>query len=820
MHSFLHVVIGVLRSLYRKPGFALTVVLILALGIGANIATLSLLYRYFYAPLPYPKAQQLIAVRFNSAQSGLIPAVSIPAYHAIRAQAPVLQDAAVFNWAGFNLTHGRRSVRIDGIVSTASLFSTLAVKPLLGNVFSRASEQPGAEPVIVLSYKMWKELLQGDEHVIGKTLTLNNRAYTVIAVMPENFWFPNHKALFWAPLTLTTRDDSLDSLGSFDYAMIARIKPRATLTEFAVQASAIFNQAVLEMPASVGRAMMQRIRWQARPEYWRQQLVGGLRQPLNLMLLATGLLILLAWFNLTNLFVVRALARRTELVLRRVLGAGIGRLFALQLSESLALCVVGAGLGLLLGHLLLVQLLAYIGPTAGNTGAPVVGWLPSVGFALVLGLLSSLVFSVIGFYFVHRQDLASVLRAGGTHASHDRGARRARATLVVAQIALACSLCGMCLLLARSLLNLSNVNLGFRSQNTVTFKISLPVNQYSPQQTAAALTALHAKLLTEPEITSASIATHVPFAVGQDSFAAFPYPWDHHTTATLFTTLTDADYFRTLGIPLLAGRTFISTDRAQGTGVAVIDERAARKLFGTTQALGRQFTFGNHAVRGSLFTVIGVVRAVHSDHVGQASEFGSVYLDRDQTLKSDNSIWNGESQWIVVLRTPLAPARVLPLVRAAMSDLLSGIPIFDMQTMGQRVGNQLAGRRGLVLLVAIFSLSALLLAGVGLYAVQNYAVHQRTREFGIRIALGANRLQLLQLMLSEAGRLLISGVILGLAGMVTLAEAFSSALYGVYPVDPTSMLIVLGVLTLALLLAAWLPAWRASCVVPAVTLRE
>lgn len=817
MHAFTQHAAGLGRIFGRKPGFALTVVLILALGIGANTATLSLLYRYFYAPLPYPDAQRLVRVQFSNHYWGTLNSLSLPVYRAIRTQAPAVQDAAVYNWSGFNLAMGSRSLRVGGIVSSASLFSTLGVAPLMGRVFSASSEQPDAEPVVVLSYGMWDELLHRDPQVIGSTLRLDNRVYTVIGVMPESFWFPSRKAMFWAPLTLSEADFAPKQIGDFDYNVITHLKTGADISQLAAQANALFAK-----EASSAAADGEQIKageFRARPFSWRDWLVGQFHQSLLLMQLATGLLILLAWFNLANLFVTRALARRGELVLRRVLGADSRRLFGQLLTESLGLCAIGTVAGLLVGRLLVV-LLERSGFVNGVNVASGNGWGLPLAVACGLGIVSALVFATVGFYGTRHQDLSLALREGDARASHSRGERRTRSALIVLQVAFACALCGMGLLLARSLLNLNGVNLGFHPQHALTLELNLPASQYPPPQSGVALTALRAKLTALPGISAASISSHVPFDNSQDDYGIFPYPWNHHTSAQLFTTLADGGYFRALGMPLLTGRTFSDADRNSGAGVAVIDTLAAKQLFGTTQVLGRQFTIGNVARPDSLFTVIGMVNPVHRERVGKSPGEGSVYLDRSQVLNFVNPLWANQQHWIVSARSLLPPDRILPLIRDAAGNILPGIPVYGVQTMDQRVAQQLAQRRGLALLVGFFSLSALLLAAVGLYAVQNYAVSQRTREFGIRAAIGADRSKLLRMVLSEAGQVLVMGVVLGLGGMVAMAEAFASTLYGISPMDPATMLIVLGVLAAALLLAAWLPAWRASRVPPAVALRQ
>ncbi len=809
-----------IRSLIRKPGFALTVILILALGIGANTATMSLLYRYFYAPLPYAKPAQLVKLEFLIPGLGISNAVSVPAYQAFRTRTSALQDGALFeNGKGLNLLLGDKTLRVQGIASTASLFSTLGASPFLGRVFSKASESPNSTREIVLSYHMWTELLGRDPHIIGRTLQLNSRLYTVVGVMPQSFWFPTRTAMFWVPLTLTQQDYAISHLGQVNYNMIGRLARGADRHQLDVQTNALMQQLIAEVPSS-DHAYWKTNPWRTASQAWRAVVVGKYRQSLVLMQLATGLLILLAWFNLANLFVTRALARRGELVLRRILGVSGQRLFYDLLVESLVLCFVGALAGLFLGRLL-VLLLQHSGLLSGSTGVPLQsGWI-SAAIACLFGILSSLVFAGAGYYFVRHEDLSQALRDSDARASHGRGERRVRAVLVVLQVALACGLTGMGFMLARSLFNLNSVNLGFRPQQVLTFEVDLPSNTYNRVRTVSSLSELHQKLSGIAGVSTATIASHMPFDNSVDVYDVFPRPWDQRTYNGGNTTIVDGDYFRALGMTLLAGRTFTPQDTSQQEGVAVIDALAAHRLFGTTQALGRELSYHgpDNTHRDSLFKVVGVVDNMRRAMVAERPQIGSIYVDRKQVLGFDNTWWS-QNQWWVAIRTPLSATRLLPLVRQTVANVLPGIPIYEVRTMNQRVAASLAYIRGLAILVAFFSLSSLLLAAVGLYAVQSYAVRQRTREFGTRAALGADRSRLLRLVLSEAGRVLIIGLVLGLAGIVIIGEIFSSILYGVNPLDPLTLLAISTVLAMALLLAAWMPAWHASRVPPAVALRQ
>ncbi|MHB8424905.1 MAG: ADOP family duplicated permease [Gammaproteobacteria bacterium] len=824
MNSITHSAAGLIRILVRKPGFALAVILTLTLGIGANTATLSLLYGYLLAPLPYAHPERLVSMYDTFEKIKTDTQMSFPTYFDLRSQTTVFDAAGMYEPKNLNLAAADRVLHVRGEAVTASMFTTLGVHPRIGRVFASAANQPGAAGEVVLSYRLWSELFNRNPAVLGQTVQLNNVAYTVIGVMPKRFKFPNPEVMVWIPKVITPLDRNPIDFAVLNGQMIARLKPGASLATVEAQARAVVAREIAHFPYPGAIPLLKKYGISVSAKPLRSSLVGHLRSSLLLVQMAAGLLLVLVWFNLANLFIARALTRRGELILRRVLGADTRRLFGQLFAESLILCVVGSATGLVFGEVLL-RLLLQSGFRTTALAFPVREWGVSAGIALALALVSALVFSLAGLYFIRRQDLAHALREGDTRASGGGAERRIRAGLVVTQLVLACALTGVGAMLARSLLKLGSVDLGFQPQQVVTFQIHLPVNSNTPTppDIAPVLSRIHAALAQVPGVSQVTVTSNVPFNGRADAVGdgVFPYPWDRKRQPTAFPITTDAAYFKVFGMPLLAGRRFTPQDAIAQEGVAVIDTETAQQLFGTTNAVGREFSFEapNVARPGFFYKVIGVVGAAHRAHVGQPIKMDAVYLDRSQALQL-NSKWFMRSTWYVAVRTPLATAAILPALREAVARVIPNVPFYDVRTMDERLSAHLAPRRGLMRLVLLCAVGALLLAAVGLYAVQSYSVNQRLREFGIRAALGADRSQLLSQVLKEIGRLLAVGLLLGLLGMVALGHLFASALYGVSPVDPLTVLLVLIVLSLTVLLAGWVPAWRASRVPPMRALRD
>lgn len=806
---------GIWTSTMRNRRFALTVILILGLGIGINVATLGLLYRFYVSPLPWSHGGRIVSM-YVAANTPTGNRMSVPTYLQLRDHAPALADAGLYRATGYNLVRGSETRRLQGAEMTASVFSTLGVQPLLGRIFESRSDKPGAKPVAVISYRLWQSLYGGRRSALGATLQLDGKQYTVIGVMPQDFAFPTAQAALWTPRVIQAYEQAPDMMTSFMDRMVARLAPGNNLHQLTAQANSVFKNEA----GPTGRAALAKYDLHIAARGWRADRISSVSSPLTLVQFATGLLMLLVWFNLANLFLARTFGRRSELAMRRILGAGTRTLAASLARENLALSLLGALLGVMFGRFLL-DLFSGSGIAAATSSIPGASWPVLLSIAFLLGLLSTAIFTSVGIGFLRGHNLSAALGEGGDRGSQGPISRRVRMLLLVSQIALACALAGCGLLLGRSLLNLNAVNLGFEAAHTVTLKFDLPHSQYSLQQMSAALASLRHEVGGLPGIESASVVSDVPFDGSEEGNAVFPRPTNPSVHPTAFTVISDPGSLHALGLPLLYGRNFRPSDAKDKMGLAIIDTLAAKQLFGSTNVVGRQFSFYNaHEHRtGLLFRVIGVVSTSRRVSVGAQPSQGSVYVDRDQVLPLQ-PIWWSHRTWYLAVRSSQPTGMVVSEIRKTAAAVLPGVPLYNVKTMNQRVSSALASNRMLSLLVGLFAIGALILAAVGLYAVQAYAVAQRAREFAIRIALGAERGRLLAMVVGEAARLLVIGLVIGLAGLAAIGLAFASAFYGISPFDPLSMIAVAAVLCLATLTATWLPAWRASRTVPSIALRR
>lgn len=818
-------ILGALIRLAREWPFTLAAVATLALGTGVILATASIDATTLVGPLPYPAGNRLVGIELTLPDySGLPRPMSPVAYRRFRHEARALAESAFYARRGFNLELGGRSEYMSGVETTGSLFPTLGVHPLLGRIFGDRADQSGHQKVAVLSYRFWRAAFGGRPNVLDQNLFLNGTRYRVIGVMPRGFAFPDRRADFWVPYPFVPYDFRYFQLTAFQGHMIGRLASGASIQSLDTELRALTVKLVARFPAKDQANFFSH--FSARAQSWRSVLIGHLETPLSLILLAALLLLALVWFNLANLFIARSTTRRGELLLREILGAGFrdrAWRFALE-AGWITLCGVGVGYVLARGLLAALRALRLLPALTVLVGL-------GPGFTLLLlGLIggcSMLVMTLVPVASGRIRDLGMALRESGARAGIARNTARTRRSLIMVQVALATCLTGLSLLLAHSLLNLTQVHPGFHTRHVVAFDVNLPSNVVSQPELWPTLHHLVAAVRATPGIGMTGVSSGLPFGVGgSDVNAVFRDPWvtrdDMHQA---YVRVIDRHYLGVLGLDPLRGRLFTPVDQGSRAGVAVIDTLAARALFGHQNPIGRIFTFNspNNTQPELRFRVVGLVATVRNKHLGRPPTTGSIYLDAPQALAlsaSTHTGWYAFSRWVFVVRSPLGIVPLKAALRATLHRATPWLAPYHFRTLKAHLDRKLRSRRVLFGLIGLFAVGALLLAAVGLFGVESYLVSQRIREFGIRLALGADRNRLVRLVWSEAGRMFAIGVAIGWIGIVFMGRLFASMLYGLGPLDPWSTALIVFLMGTVFLLAAWTPARRASRVLPAQALRR
>ncbi|HKX27086.1 MAG TPA: ABC transporter permease, partial [Blastocatellia bacterium] len=791
-------------------------VIALALGIGANAAIFSVVKAVIWRPLPYQQPEQLVMVWERSVKErSPQPSPNSPALFLewrnrqdVFAEVAAYEDAAISHRARYYLTGGNEPERISGALVSGNLFSLLGVEAALGRTFSLEEEQPGHEQVVVLSHAFWQRWFDGDRNAIGKTIRLNDRPFRVIGVMPPEFKFsyPDSTQL-WTPLTFGTEERT--SWNHAAYQVVGRLKPGVTIQQ-AQAAMSRLTQHLEEFRVKPS----QNLYVQLTPLH--QYHFGAMRQPLLLLLGAVAAVMLIGCVNITNLLLVRLMERRRELAVRAALGAGRGRLIRQLLTESLILAALGGGAGILFafgGRDLLLTLL----PKAMPRGEEVaidgwvlgVTWLLSISVGIGSGLLPALRSS--------RPDLNESLKAGTPNSTLQVRTRRVHNWLVIAETALSLALLIGAGLMIRSVWQLRQVELGFNPDQVLTMHFTIPPHKYESLQKRerdsiemserAFIDRVVDRIRALPGVQSAAATASVPLR-GVDYAAGFlivgeQAPADGRLRARY--RIVGTDYFRTMGIRLLKGRTFTDQDTAQSGRVVVVTAELARRYFPNEELLGRQLElFGEKA------EIVGVVADVRHKRPDQPLE-SAFYIPFGQ--KSFNPM-------ALVVRTTGDPSQLAQSVRQAVWAEDKDQPVEGIATMAEITAAAISDSRFYSILLGAFALMALLLAATGIYGVTSYSVTQRTPEIGIRLVLGADRADVLRLILKEGMKLTSIGITLGLIAALGLTQLMKSLMFGISPLDPVTFGSVSALLTLVSLLASYLPARRAARTSPIVALRN
>jgi predicted permease len=800
------------RSLIARPGFTAAVLLTLALAIGANTLVFSLIDAIYLKPLPYRDDAALIDLSNDYAKSGPIHAgVSIPDY-LDRREATSLADSALYTDTSVNLTVDEKPVRLHALYATPSLFSTLGVGAAVGRTFADDEAVAGRDKVVVLGNALWQSRFAGDPAAVGRDLRLNDETYTVVGVMPPGFMFPDRDTALFLPFVFTDKQKDDHERGHEFSGSVARLAPGASFASVKAECDAIIARNADRIGATgedgAGfRSFVKASGFAVGIQTLRAQLAGDHADVLFLLQGAVALVLLIACANIANLLLTRLSTRQKELSVRVALGAGRARIARQLVLEALVLAIAGGTLGLLV---------------AFGGGAIVLGsgllpdWIDAapdartLAFALVVSIATGLFFGVMPALSATGFRPQQVLREAGRLGGGGRGARQTRNTLVVVQLALAVMLLASSGLLVRSFAKLIQENPGFRSSDVLTAAISLPKSKYPD---AAAWSRAFGRIVDDvrklPGVETASVVDGLPFAgYSGASFRIAGRPTEGQVPHGHVLSVGD-DYFKAMGIPLLRGRAFSRADWDTAAKVVVIDAMFERKHFPNGDALTSQLDMGS-ATKPDLYTIIGVVGTTKDTDLANEPREETYYFGfaDSQTPTA-----------LLAVRSTVPPSTLVEPLRAAILAFDPGLPLFDVRTMAQRIDGSLTSRRVPLQLIGLFSGLALLLAAVGIYGVLAFAVGQRTGEFGVRMAIGANAAEIERQVLGDGAKLVIAGLAIGVAGAVALGFVLRSRLFGIGSVDLPSLAVVMLVLAATAMAACWLPARRAARTAPVEALR-
>jgi putative ABC transport system permease protein len=802
-----------IRRLIKSPGFSLIVVVTLALGIGANSAIFSAVNGILLRPLPYPEPGRLVTLNhFYPTLNNLKAPISASGFRDYQQRIRSVGSMAVeSNWNA-NLTGVGDPVRLQGSRVTGRYFSTLGVPALMGRAIQPGEDSAGHDHVVVLSYGLWQRMFGGQRSIVGSRLSLNGESYDVIGVMPADFRdFFSRNAEIWGPLTLTP--EQLNSGRTNEWLNVtARLRPGVTLEGAANELKALSSQLRQEHVGEYAPT------WSLTAEPLSRLASGDIRPALLVLLGAVGFVLLIACANVANLLLARAAGRTREIAVRTAVGATRERLVRQLLTESVILSLAGGAIGLALAWGGLRALLALKGgnlPRADEIGIDANVML----FTLAISVLTGLLFGLAPALHFSGLDLHGSLKEGARGATSEGSTHAVRRALVIAELALALTLLTGAGLLVKSFGRLQNVDPGFDPDNLLTFNIGLPTTRYgSDTAQIAFFDALLPRLAQVPGVKAVGATSVVPFGGGWTTSSleieglqtppGEPGPWGDRRDVS-------AGFFAAMRIPLLQGRTLTEDDRASSPRVAVIDDEFVRRYWPHQNPIGKRFTFGPPAGAADTSSrewieIVGVVG--HTKHEGLAAEPRiQYYLPYRQ---------EGRPGLTIVARTSGDPERSVNALRGVVRSVDPDQPISMVRTMDEMLEQSVGQRKLSMLLLSLFSGIALLLASVGIYGVMSYSVAQRAREIGVRIALGAERRDVLRMVLRQGMRLALAGVGLGLIAALVLTRVIASQLYEVRATDPATFVLVASLLTAVALAANLIPALRATRVDPAVVLRD
>jgi putative ABC transport system permease protein len=788
-----------IRGLIKRPGFTVVAVLTLALGIGANTAIFSVINGVLLRPLPFAEADKLVRVYEKRLKLGRQRNVaSAPDFIDWRNQNRVFEDIAAYAPWSTNLTGGDEPMRLSGTVTSASLFSVLGVRPQLGRTFLAEEDQPNGNRVVMLSHGLWQRRFGSDPGVVGRSIVLNGASFTVVGVMPSGFEFPSKETELWAPLGLDPSNQ--EGRGSHYLDVVARLKPGVTLQQAQSNMDAIAGELEKQYQVNTGHGV------NIFPLY--EEIVGSVRTALLVLLGAVGLVLLIACANVANLLLVRTVSRQKEIAIRTTLGASRRRIIQQLLTESILLGLLGGALGLLLA-VWGTDLLINISPSNMPRISEITIDYRVLGFTFAISLLTGVIFGLLPALQALRFNINESLKSEGRGVVGSSGRNRARSVLIVTEIALALVLLVGAGLLIKSFKRLGEVDPGFKPDNVMTMQLSLPRAKYGkPEQQSAFIQQVLERVEAVPGVGSASVVAAPPFG-GFTASRYFqiegrpPRPAGEGFNAGYNSA--SPNYFQTLGIPLRRGRDFTGQDVMGTPEVVIINEAMARRFWPDEDAIGGRLRIGEDAWR----TVVGVVGDVRHTGLDEEPKPEMFYPYLQSPL----------SFMTLMVRSTTDEQSLRASIQREIRAVDPDLPVYGIKSMEQLISESVSPRRLNMILLTTFAIVALVLAALGIYGVMAYSVSQRTHEIGIRMALGAQRGDVLKMIVGQGMILTLTGIGIGLAASFGLTRLMASLLYGVTATDPLTFIVVALVLGTVALMASFIPARRATRVDPMEALR-
>jgi predicted permease len=804
-----------LRMLRKNLGFTAVAVLTLALGIGANTAIFSVVDGVLLAPLPYSQPDLLVMVWEWNQHLKQVKEPSYPNFLDWQRDARSFQEMAGWKWHFYGLTSPGTPEHVASMEVSSGFFRVLGVKPALGREFSPQEDRRGGAPVAIISDRLWKDRFARSPEALGKSVILNEIEYTIVGVLPPgfNFFGDTNEAKVYTPLG---QGDPLilNPRGGYGCIAIARLNPGVSLAQAQAEMSTIQNrldQLYPEANKGMGTEVVS----------LKKQFVGDVGGTLLLLLGAVGLVLLIACGNVANLLLARSAARTREFAIRSTLGASRARVVRQLLTESILLSLAGGGLGLLVAAWGVKPMLAAVPgslPRSGEVGLNVPVLLFAVGVAIAVGVL----FGLAPVLKTSRSNLQDALKEGGRTSTS--GHHHMQSSLVIFQMALTLVLLVGAGLLFRTIRHLWETNPGFDMHHLITFQVEFqPSLTKTPSILRAAYQQMLERIRNVPGVEAADFIYNLPLSRWENNapfWIGSQKPAVIRAVPQMLVFDTGPDYLRTMRIPLLRGRFFTPEDHNAAPCVAVIDSVFAHTYFQRQDPLGQTLTFGWTPPLGPC-RIVGVVGHVkhwglgdESEHI-RAQSYYPLYQLPDQWVTASE----GYRSTTIIVRSPLAVAAVMPLIKKAVYGAGKDQPVYDVQTMQEIASESMVSQRFPMILLGAFAGLALLLASVGIYGVISYSVTQRVHEIGIRMALGARRRDVRRMVLRQGGRVALQGIALGLVAALGLTRLIAHMLFGVSAHDPLTFAGVASLLVIVALVACYIPARRATRVDPMVALR-